>query len=259
MPPRQTIPLAKAREILKALEIEEPDEIDPAAIAFQYDAAVQEEPLDGMDGNIVRDGNKAVITVNSRIAYPGQKRFVIAHELGHFFLHPHARQVDTVDAQQTSDWSETQEVEEYEANLFAAELLMPQAIFAPKTKGVEPSFALIEKLCTEFNTTFTSTAVQFVLNTDEECVLISSANRQRAWFIRSRNFSFQLLSDPYIHGHSCAKEVGPNRKTSRSKQIEAGFWFEGFRHDHKAYITEDARYFSQLGKTLSLLWVHDVI
>jgi hypothetical protein len=72
----------------------------------------------------------AIITVNSNLTYPGQKRFVIAHELGHFFLHPNARQFDAVDAAQATNWSEGQAVEEYEANLFAAELLMPYFMFA---------------------------------------------------------------------------------------------------------------------------------
>jgi hypothetical protein len=81
------------------------------------------------------------------------------------FWHPNARQFDAVDAKQSSDWSENQATEEYEANLFAAELLiMPTQMFAPKTNGVTPSFDLIEQLSTEFQTTLTATAVQFVLN-----------------------------------------------------------------------------------------------
>jgi Zn-dependent peptidase ImmA (M78 family) len=134
---REAIPVARAREVLQALQLEEPDEIDPVAIAFHYDAAVQETPLDGMDGNIVRNGPKAVITVSSRIAYPCQKRFVIAHELGHFFLHPVTKQIETVDLSQFSDWSDRQSTEEYEANLFAAELLMPFSMFGLRIKGCD--------------------------------------------------------------------------------------------------------------------------
>ena len=257
-PARKAISVAKAREVLQELRIEAPSEINPEEIAIQKGAYVQEAPLDGMDGNIVREGNRAVITVNSRLSYPHQKRYVIAHEIGHFLLHPHALQ-DAVDAKQSTEWSENQATEEYEANLFAAELLMPTNMFAPKTKGVIPSLDLIERLSAEFQTTLTATAVQFVLNTDEECFLISSANRQRLWFIASRNRSFSLLEDGYIHGHSCAYEVGPEKLKSHCSTIEAACWLEGFRGNHKAYITEDARYFRQLKKTLSLLWIHDVI
>ena len=88
---------------------------------------------------------------------------------------------------------------------------------------------------------------------------MSAENRRRKWFIRSRGFEFQMLVDDYIHGHSCAAEVNEGRHSSRSSEIEAGFWFEGFSGDHKSYITEDAGYFPSLRRSLSLLWIHDAI
>jgi Zn-dependent peptidase ImmA (M78 family) len=257
--PRKVIAATKARELLNELQILEPDEIDVERIALFKDVEVRYEPLQGMDGRIVRDGNAGVITVNSKIDFEGQKRFVIAHELGHYFLHPHTRQVESVSQDQTNIWSDQQDVEEYEANIFAAELLMPSSLLAPRIKGKVPSFDLIESLQKDFKTTLTATAVQFVLNSKEECAIVSCSKRQRLWFILSPGFDFHMLDDTYIHGCSCAAEVGPNKKRSRSSQIEAGYWLEGFRGNHKAYLTEDARYFSRLNRSLSLLWIHDAI
>jgi len=256
---RKAIAVAKADDLLMEINVCEPDEIDIERIAIYKDAEVRYEPLDGMDGCLIRDDNAAIITVRRSINYEEQKRFVIAHELGHFFLHPKTRQIETVDADQADDWSEKQETEEYEANLFAAEILMPKSLFQSRAKDKEPSFELIESLSKEFRTTLTSTAVQFVRTTTEECVLVSSLGRERLWFIPSAGFSFRMSEDKYIHGHSCAAEVGRHKRSARSSEIEADFWLEGFRGDHKSYITEDARFFSSLGKTLSLLWIHDAI
>jgi Zn-dependent peptidase ImmA (M78 family) len=256
---RKAIPVAKARDLLKELNILAPDEIDIERIAFYKDAQVRYEPLQGMDGCIVRKDNAAIITVNSAISYEGQKRFVIAHELGHYFLHPRTRQVESVNHDQINNWSEHQAIEEYEANLFAAELLMPSALFAERIKGKIPSFDLIESLQDDFRTTLTATAVQFVLNSKEECAIVSSSKRQRSWFILSPGFSFRLLEDTYVHGCSCAAEVSASQKHARSSQIEAGYWLEGFRGNHKASITEDARFFPVLNRSLSLLWIHDAI
>lgn len=256
---RKAIPLAKARELSKELNILVPDEIDIERIALYKDAQVRYEPLGGMDGRIVRRGNTAIITVNSTLTYKGQIRFVIAHELGHYFLHPNTRQVESVTRDQTNDWSEKQEAEEYEANLFAAELLMPSAMFAARSKGKIPSFDLIESLQGEFNTTLTATAVQFVLNSTEECAIVSCSGRQRMWFILSPQFEFRMLEETYIHGCSCAAELGPQKKASRSNKVEAAYWLEGFYGNHKAYITEDARFFPKLNRSLSLLWIHDAI
>jgi Zn-dependent peptidase ImmA (M78 family) len=257
--PRKAIALAKARELLAELQIVEPNEIDVENIAFYKNVEVCYEPLKGMDGSIVRQGASAVIKVNNNIGYIGQKRFVIAHELGHFFLHPDVRQMESVDSAQANNWSESQEREEYEANLFAAELLIPLQMIQSRIVGKEPSFKLIEALAEEFQTTLTSTAVQFIQATNEECALISCSNRTRLWFMKSPGFSFSLLDENYVHGHSCAVEVNNEKRSSRSSQIEAAFWLDGFRGNRKAYITEDAKYFPSLKRSLSLLWIHDCI
>lgn len=257
--PRKAISVARAREVLKDLDIQEPDEIDVSRIAAYYGVEVREEPLTGMDGRIVRNETSAIVTVRESIPFAPQKRFVIAHELGHFFLHPKTRQIETVDQSQTLDWSEKQHVEEYEANLYAAELLMPVSLFKPRISGEEPSFALIEKLVRDFNTTFTATAVQYILTTCEECALVSCTGRQRIWAVCSPGFSFKFLEDGYVHGCSCAAEVLRNGGTVRSSDVEAGYWLDGFYGDHKSSITEEARFFPSLGRSLSLIWIHEEI
>jgi Zn-dependent peptidase ImmA (M78 family) len=256
---RKAIAIARADELLTELHIQEPGEIDIERIAIFKNAEVRYAPLRGMDGCLVRRGDAAVITVRSSLQYAGQKRFVIGHELGHFFLHPETRQMEAVDDKQTNNWSERQETEEYEANLFAAELLMPKKLIKPRIVGQEPSFALIKRLAEEFQTTLTATAAQFVLTTTEECVLVSSENRRRLWFIPSKGFSFSLLEDDYVHGHSCAAEVNDQRRSSRASDVEASYWLEGFRGDDRSCITEDAIYFPTLRRTLSLLWIHEAI
>ena len=256
---RKAIAVAKADDILRELQIQAPTEIDIERIAIFKGADVRYAALRGMDGCLVRQGDSAVVTVRSSLNYEGQKRFVIAHELGHFFLHPNTRQIETVDNEQTTNWSERQETEEYEANLFAAELLLPKLILGQRISAKEPSFELIKELAAEFHTTLTATAVQFVLTTTEECVLVSSTNRQRLWFIPSRGFSFTMLEDTYIHGHSCAAEVNESKRSSRCAEIEAGYWLEGFRGDYKSFVTEDALYFPTLHRALSLIWIHEAI
>jgi hypothetical protein len=257
--PRKAIAVARATELLSELQIIAPDEIDIERIALFKDVEVRYEALERMDGRIFREGKAAIITVSSTLKFEGQKRFVIAHELGHFFLHPQTRQIETVDREQLANWSEIQDTEEYEANLFAAETLMPSALLVPRIKARQPSFDLVESLADDFRTTFTATAAQLVLNTREECVLISSENRQRLWFIASAGFSFKLLEDSHIHGCTCVAALSAANKSCRSSQVEASYWLEGFRGDHKSLITEESRFFPKLGKSLTLLWVHDAI
>lgn len=101
-----------------------------AELAKALGAEVQYEPADDdLSGFLYRDrGRKtAVIGVNAH-QHPNRQNFTAAHELGHFLLHD----FDTVHVdRQFKVWlrSETSsqgtDDEEKEANLFAAELLMP--------------------------------------------------------------------------------------------------------------------------------------
>lgn len=257
---RYTIPVVKARELIAKLFIEDPSEIDIALIAAHEDAPVQEKELHGSDGRMVRADGVAMITVRASIEYPGQKRFVIAHELGHVLLHPHVRQIDEVKLSQASNWSLKQSPEEIEANLFAAEILMPASLFVPRIQKKEPSFDLIRALADEFRTTLTATAIQFIRYTKEECVLVASKKGHRQWFSASDPFSFWLREETQIHGYTCAAELAKTGKSHvRATDVPAGCWLRDFSPDGKEYVTEDAVSSSNFGGALSLVWIHDAI
>ena len=91
---------------------------------------VQYEPTeDELSGFLLRDlsRQKTIIGVND-CHHPNRQRFTLAHELGHFLLHEQEKlhvdrqfQVNLRDGNSSKGESE----EEKEANLFAAELLMP--------------------------------------------------------------------------------------------------------------------------------------
>jgi Zn-dependent peptidase ImmA (M78 family) len=107
--------------------------IDVRAIAELIGAHVRTVPHDGsISGMLYRDGRQVIIGVNERDA-PVRQRFTIAHELGHLKLHrgrpmilDHKVQDDIrVDLRDTTQPSTHEEVQ---ANAFAAELLMPQAM-----------------------------------------------------------------------------------------------------------------------------------
>ena len=92
----------------------------------------------GLSGFLVRDVNsrRALIGVNSSHP-PARKRFTIAHEIGHLVLHEgdalHVDRREGVDLglrvkRRDSESSMGTDDEEKEANLFAAELLMPLSL-----------------------------------------------------------------------------------------------------------------------------------
>ncbi|HIB69006.1 MAG TPA: ImmA/IrrE family metallo-endopeptidase [Phycisphaerales bacterium] len=77
-----------------------------------------------VSGAIGYKDNKVTIAVNKKHSEERQ-RFTMAHELGHYCLHPEAMVVDRALYRNTVS-SEAVSVKEIEANGFAAELLMPE-------------------------------------------------------------------------------------------------------------------------------------
>jgi Zn-dependent peptidase ImmA (M78 family) len=81
-----------------------------------------------VSGLLLRTGNTAIIAVEKRQA-PTRQTFTVAHELGHLLLHP--GQELRVDKRfrlnlRSPESSTAEDVEEIEANAFAAALLMPE-------------------------------------------------------------------------------------------------------------------------------------
>ncbi|MFQ4138106.1 ImmA/IrrE family metallo-endopeptidase [Nodosilinea sp. PGN35] len=113
------------------------EEVAPSlGIRVQYEPAEDE-----LSGFLLRDlsRQKAIIGVNDRHS-KNRQRFTIAHELGHYLLHEQEKlhvdrrfQIQLRDGNSSKGESE----EEKEANLFAAELLMPVSFIRQDLAEVE--------------------------------------------------------------------------------------------------------------------------
>ncbi len=108
--------------------------VDPAEIAKSLGIEVKLERVDdGLSGFLYRDSktNRTIIGANSR-HHANRRKFTIAHELGHFLLHK-AEKVHLDERKpggfvlqwRDQNSSTGEDLLEREANLFAAELLMP--------------------------------------------------------------------------------------------------------------------------------------
>ncbi|PIZ78887.1 MAG: hypothetical protein COY01_02925 [Candidatus Pacebacteria bacterium CG_4_10_14_0_2_um_filter_40_20] len=95
-------------------------------VASKLNIKIGREPSDDFSGLLIRKDGKALIGVNSTESHVRQ-RFTIAHELGHFFLHP--KQDSFVDYRDnnTDKKDIRRSPREKQANAFAAALLMPRS------------------------------------------------------------------------------------------------------------------------------------
>lgn len=115
---------------------------------------VRRGDLGDVSGLLVRDGAGAVIGVNSTQSRVRQ-RFTIAHEFGHYLLHEGIR--EHVDQGYRVNYRDEESglarnVEEIEANFFAASLLMPRRFLnARKAVRAIDDDGLVALLAKEFN------------------------------------------------------------------------------------------------------------
>ena len=120
----------RVNELLDNCRVKEPP-VDLERIVHSLDIPIQETTIEGdVDGFVVTSAanHTAVIGVN-RARPLNRRRFTIAHELGHALLHTGETVHVDVGFEvklRNSQSSEGVSLEEKEANLFAAELLMPE-------------------------------------------------------------------------------------------------------------------------------------
>jgi len=240
----------KAREVIRVFAIELPSEIDIEAIAYYHGLRVVVGPLKSARGRLTSNGQKGIIYVSDQAQLPGQYRFVVAHELGHHLLH---RRKGLTALCLESDMLRYEATgRESEANRFAAELLMPEKLFAPKCDVAQPSLSVVDRLAQEFQTTLTSAAIRFVDLCPEACALVWCEDRAIKWFSRGEDFAGWFNVGAKLDSGTCAYDAFDGKVVrERPELVCAEAWCEGARVDD---IYEHTRYFKNYGATLTLLW-----
>jgi len=246
---------AKARTIISELGIYDALQIDVEAIAFARGALVVERPLRGASARLIRRGDKGVIAVREDIRELGQKRFCVAHELGHFELHKKADQLAFCTDEMVS-WYKARP-EETEANEFAAELLMPENLFRSLCPQTEPTVSGIEVLTEAFKTTLTAALVRFVdLGARVSALVVSRDGRVR-WFRAGKDFRFRIRSPGRaVDPRSCAGSFFQKRAGAGEPDVvSASAWLEDSRVESSWTLRELLLPLPRYATTLSLLWV----
>ena len=118
----------RAEEILQALRLKRPEDIDLEAIAWLQGAKVHYREMDGCEACIHgrADVGRAIIAVNDAHGNLPRQRFSLAHELGHWEWHRGQHLFCAKEDIGGSRGRERGLSREKGANRFASELLMPE-------------------------------------------------------------------------------------------------------------------------------------
>lgn len=239
-----------AADLLKELGVTEPQEIDIEAIAEYCGATVTYGSLTGSEARIVGADDRAIITV-TRSTSRGRERFSAAHELGHWLRD--AGEIALL-CNPDAAFDESSGVNrETRANDYAADLLLPKAMFHPRAKDRSMTLQTVSALADTFTTSVTATALRLVqLGSYPAVVVVSDAERMR-WFRRGPEVPESLW--PHVPGRKTfAYDIARGRADRGSDHVYVDEWFSGVTERHR--IHEDSwRLTGDL--VLSILWWTD--
>jgi len=105
--------------------------VNVAEIAKKADVLIKRAPSKKFSGLLYRKGHTAFMAISSSEPLVRQ-RFTVAHELGHFFLHPNK---DTFIEFRDNEKNISRGAKEIHANQFAAALLMPRKFIEKDVKN----------------------------------------------------------------------------------------------------------------------------
>ena len=133
-------------------------------------------------------GLKKEVLVSNQIKDSGRKKFTIAHELGHVFLHQGSYRCKS----SFMSLAFNKIPQETEANIFASELLMPGAILRETAENKDITVELAKNISGTYETSLQS-ALMGLIKASPDIVCACCYTREKVlWNIKSMGCTYEL-------------------------------------------------------------------
>jgi IrrE N-terminal-like domain len=249
--------LAVERELTIPIPVEE--------LAVQLDiVSIEELETEGFEGGLLTDENRrsGIILVN-KDARGGRRRFTIGHELGHFLILSHVPVRPgqfLCSRRDMSRWSANEHDRyarmEYEANQFAALLLMPPPMVRAYLKSRPPDLSDIEGISTDFGVSKDAAARSYALHHNENIAVVVVKDGCIARFYPGGKFPFITVSrgKPVPAGTVFHRKSLQLRVASDVVQTLADNWIN-VEYGKPAHTLYEQAYLQKNGFALIMLWL----
>jgi len=255
--------IAAVKGVYDGCGITDPLQLPIEVIINSKNILIKEEDIDGADGRILMKENSGIITLNSRIDFYPKKRFVLAHELGHFELHRHLKKGFN-DNDETLNHSEQPyfSKEEIEANEFASEFLMPTSVFRRECNQKVFNHKVIEHLAQRFQVSKTAAILKFAKkdNGNHPIFIVCCQNNKMKWFKKSDDWWYYSLfkkgSPPPTSSvaHEVFKKGIAYYGEEATQQIWKSDWFEMKEDEQDSKFYEYCLFVPSLNYMISVIW-----
>lgn len=243
---------AEAARVVSGLGLELPEHIRIEDIAWSKGLRITEGGLTGAAARVASFNGRGVIRVRAGDLDSPRGRFSIAHELGHFLLHQ-ARMRACSDTDMTA--LHTDGRDEAQANVFAAELLVPEAMCRPLCDVIEPDLSTARLIADTFNVSLTAAAFRLVELVAVPCALLFVEASRIRWFRAGGAFRARLNTLGPPHRLSLVARALRERRSQGPEAVDAECWLED---DESALeLVEDVVVMPSLGGALVLLQAPD--
>lgn len=217
------------------------------------DIKVALRPLPGFDGCLLRFGSVGTILCNSEIRHATRTRFTIAHELGHWFLHP-GRGPDLLLAEDSIARHKASALES-EANAFAGALLMPKKWFGRHVLGTEPLVGPILDAAKCFDVSVMAATKRFLDLTIIPSMAVFSDGQQVRWVWQSGSASNIYLPpgtdiSPDCTAYECDYPPETASRIGAIPNTGEGWFPDDFRRDRIVVKEQSCRLYESIVMTL---------
>lgn len=229
---------------------------------------IQYVALNSFEGSLLANAAKTdgIIVINSGTRHQRQ-RFTLGHELGHFMIprHGHRMECSKFDlAAKPSGGMSASVAIEAEANLFSAELLMPERLLSKLSSfNKEPSIEGIKLTAEKFDVSFQAMAVRFADIHDSPIAFVMSRNGKVEYGYKRDNFPFWLRvgkkGDSVPPKSITGMADVTKEETVGSDECLSSMWFDGNRYyDLPENLIEEV-YVQKDGYVATILWFEDEV
>jgi Zn-dependent peptidase ImmA (M78 family) len=246
-----------AERLINEYRISGPVELDLELAANAEGIVVEESDLGNLLGKITYDTECGIIKINCRIKEEGQKRFTLAHELGHYFneydlkTNPFYQHIDHFFSFNTGKKFED------EANEFAAELLMHKPWFGKYIKDRKINIELLKDISKYFRVSLSAAGYRYANIGRYPCAIIFSTGGAVRWKAINEYFPFQFLRyNSSVPKESAAADFFEGKEMQSCEDlIEAKHWFpEDRKITTGVYLYEQSAAMPSYNSVLTLLW-----
>jgi Zn-dependent peptidase ImmA (M78 family) len=193
----------------------------------------------GIYGACKTKGVKRLIVLKPNIEYECKKKFILAHEIGHILLH----QTSFLCISNDFDMWRSKTNKEFEANIFAAELLLPKKIVIDKVKKKGLSFSTIKNLVVDYDVSYSMATISAVKNYDDSAIVVCHSNGVKRWSCNSPDCDYELqhyIDEDKISKNEIYKAI-----------VDGDVWLNC--KDENIKCEQETFYFKRLNQYLTIL------